>query len=347
MTLTGLRNVAHRVDLYTVREELLGSLDGVEGGSLTLQNSDSVKASGSLSVTLTQEIDWLGVRVMPVHIINGIDYPLGMYIPSVPQERHTATATSVDVKLLDKLTILDQVKQERPFTVLKDTNVITAVRSLIDLAGEKAVAITPSTATTRTDQTWDANTSTLRIINDLLGSAGFYSLACDRLGNYTTSPYVLPADRPVARIMYDDRQSIYTSNFGVEEDLYSIPNKITCVSTATQSTPALTSIATNTDPDSRFSYPRRGIWIPQRVDNLEVTSQAVLDAEAKKRLVEATTAAMTLSLTHAYVPLALNDVIEFRNVKADLHVRATCMSQNISLNPTELMSATYRRVVTL
>lgn len=339
--------VSYRVDTYSPQGVLTGTLEGVEGGNLTFQNSADVKASGSLTVTATADIDWLATWLMPISIIDGEEYPLGMYLPSIPIAAHTATAKQWDVKLMDKLTILAGTFADDYYTILAGTNVIGAVTALITAAGQTTIALTPSNATTRSDRTWPPDTTYLAIINDLLGSANFFSLRCDTLGYYTTSPYVAPADRPVRFTLFDDSAGIYSPTFQTEEDLHAVPNKITLRSTSTSSVSALTSTATNTDPASPYSYPRRGFWISPRTEPVDITSQAALDAEAKRRLVEATMATMSIQLSHAFIPVELNDIVEFRNVQAGLHVKATAMSIQVPLNPLDLISATYRRVVAL
>ena len=342
----GPRQTSLRIDLYTPTEELVGTLTGVEGGTITRQNTGTIKTSGSITITNPGNIPWRARRLQPIYTINGEDYPLAMLIPTTPKTRYTATTHTLEIKVLDKLSLLDQ-EIGTTFVVTAGTNVLQAVTTLIQSLGETKTAFTPSTAVARLDRTFTPDTSTLTIINTLLLSSGYESLAVTPRGFYTTKPYLNDTARPSIYTFLDNRQSIYTPTFTTDEDDFNIPNRIVGISTSSGSTPALTSIAENDDPASPTSHAVTGKWVTKTIPNIDATSQEALDAEVRRQLTKAAAAGMTIDFEHAWIPLDLEDAVTFRNEKAGLEFTAIVQAQHYSLNPLELVQSTMRKAIAL
>src|SRR5699024_6814429 len=82
------------------------------------------------------------------------------------------------------------------YTAPAGASVVGVVRDLIAEAGESTAAIGDDSATLTSAMMWEAGTTRLRIINDLLDAAGFFSLWVDHAGQYRVTRYVPPAQRP-------------------------------------------------------------------------------------------------------------------------------------------------------
>lgn len=328
-----------------------GSLPGVTGGRLEWHANAAVKSGGKITVASAErpDIDWLKRRIKIVmHIEGKGDYPLGVFIPSAPVENWDDTNLSLDIELLDKCSILDNDYVLENYSLDKDTNVTTAVRTLITGTGESAGSITDGTETLSKGMTWEAGTSKLQIINDLLEAANYFSLRADGDGKFRVEKHRLPKNRPVAHDFIDDYKSIYSPSFSYEKDVYSIPNKVVLISQGDGSAESMKAVATNENPNSPYSYQSRGRWIVDVIKGVEATSQAALDERAAKRLAELTSPTGTVTITHAPLPwLNINEVVRFKRDEADIDVRAVVASTQIDLDPTALQRTALQEVATL
>lgn len=330
-------------------EVYLGHIEGVVGGSLEFAVPRSVKGAGTLNVIdYNQNIDWLTTRIKISCTVNGYEWDLGVFVPSVPKEAWSATGRAWSIELLDKTCILDQDAVTGSFSLPEGTNVINAVRSLIQSTGETATsAITNTSQTLKNGLVWEPGTSKLRIINDLLDTAGYFALWCDGSGMFRAEPYTLPKSRPSVWEFSDiTGPKIYLPEFEREQDIYAIPNRVVAVSQTNSEEPSLVSTASNTDPNSPYSYQNRGRWIVHTETGVEVTSQQALNTYASKRLVDLSSVQATFTIRHAPVPLYLNNVTTFTRTPSDIiNRKGAVQSMKISLDPTDLMETTFREVV--
>lgn len=350
--LLGHRQESWRWDILTLDGAPAGTLDGVEDASLEWSTGNTIRGGGSLSWAGTpeQEPDWSRVMLQPWYTAKTdggeVTWPRGVFIPAAPVQAHTDGGSTASVELYDKLLILDQDKVQQTYTVPAGANIVDAVRWLIASAGQPRMAIEDSTQTTRSAMVWEAGTSKLAIVNDLLDSINYFALWCDGYGVYQGRPYQAPADRPVERVFVDDDESIYAPEFTHDLDLFSVPNKVIEIGRGDGETAALTSTATNEDPASPYSFQRRGRWIVHVDQDVEAANQATLDGIARRRLAELTQTASVVAFEHAHVPLELNDVLRFQRRDRGLDVTATVQSFSVPTAPGELMKTRIREVTT-
>lgn len=345
--LAAARTHRFRYELLDVDDQIIGALDGVTGGSLDWSAATTVRSGGSLDVVDVDGIDWLHARVRVWRSVGDREWSRGIFVPAAPVARWVDGVRSWTVELLGKLTLLDRDVQDGWTTVPKGTVITTRVRALLAAAGHTRVAVTDSDATTRSDLVWEPGTTRLRIINDLLEAAGYWSLGVDHDGTFLAAPYVRPADRSPRYDLLDDARGIVVDDFTAERDVYSIPNRVVVTSAATGEDPALVASAQNVDPASPYSIPARGMVVPHVEEGVEVTSQAVLDAYARRRLVELASAGANLSVQHAPIPLDLNDAVRFRRGPAGIDGRYTVQGMTEPLDAHSLMSTTLREVIDL
>lgn len=348
--LTGNRLTRFRFDLFNRAEAALGNLDGVEKGSVDFTSSASVHSGGALEIIDDgQYVDWLNHRVKPVVIVEGLpEIPLGMFVFSEAPEAWGDTGRSWPVKLLDKTTILDQDAVDVTYALDAGTVITTAVVTLIASTGETNIAVTPSAATLSGPLTWPAGTTKLKIVNDLLSAAGYFSLFCDANGQYRGAPYVRPAARPIRYEFLDGQQSIYSPDFVIDVDLFGIPNKFIAVGQGDATTAALISTATNTDPASPYSFAARGRWITKSATGVEAASQTILDDYARRRLIELTSPTSSIDVTHLLVPdLTFNDAVRLRRVPAGVDARHVITKMTVTFDPLALVRSTLQEVVDL
>src|SRR5699024_2279451 len=110
--------------------------------------------------------------------------PVGVYMPAAPVHEWDDGARTYTVELLDKLSMLDTdiITDSRgnaeTYSVPKGTNIIKRVKAIIADLGEESPAIVEDDAdeTSQSDMVFPSGTSRLKIINDLLDAANYFSL---------------------------------------------------------------------------------------------------------------------------------------------------------------------------
>lgn len=346
----GNRNQWFTYELQTNEGATLGPLVGVTGGTLEWHANAQVKGGGKIAVQRPSgNLDWLKVRVkITMHIQDMGNYPLGVFIPSAPAEAWDDTGLTWSVELLDKTTVLAEDAVPDNYSVPAGANVTDRVRDLIVSSGERAGSITQTNDTLTNGMTWEAGTSKLTIINDLLQAADFFALYADGNGHYRVEKHEPASKRPMQYNLLDNAYSIYLPTFTYDKDHYAVPNKVVAIGVGSGEDEAWTSVATNTNPDSPYSYQRRGRWIVDTQRGVEATSQANLDNYAQRRLAALSSPQGSITIQHAPLPwVKVNDVVHFRRETAGIDIKATVASTKISLDPKDLQHTELLEVVDL
>lgn len=345
----------------------LGWLVGVEpdSGSLEISASASVKGSGTITVRDVHDPDgfarwdWLSCRVKPWCTIEGIasPFPLGVWLPAVPQETWTDKGRSWAVELLDRVSVFDQDPYSDPATGIlrasfaKGSNIISIIRKIITDSGETAEALeNDPAAVLASDRTYDVGTTKLQVINDLLDTANYFSLYADYQGRFRCDKYTSPGSRPlryeaVGPFVAGDT-SIYSPDFTIDRDIFSIPNKVSAITMGDGDSEGLTSVAANLDPASPYSFPSRGRWISSILSDVPGMNQAALDAYVQRALNTAMSVAMSIPLQHAFLPdLAINQAVTIKNPDASVDIRAVVSKLTVNLDPTQLCTTEFTEVI--
>lgn len=316
----------------------------------------------------TVTFDWQHVRIRPVLLIEGLpETPLGVFLPTTPTSDWTDGGRKWNVELMDRSAILQQDCVEKTYSVGSGANVLAKVKDLIRSTGESVGSITTSTKRVQAGgMAWKAGTSKLTIINDLLDSAGFYSLWVDGNGNFRVQPYVAVTKRHVTYTMQDGVNSIYLPDFTYERDDYSIPNKVIAITQGNGDQEGFVGVATNENKHSPYSYQARGRWIVDVKTDVELTTDAVpldetddptvkeatkaklkaaIKAYAKKRLAALSVPNTNLEIQHAPLPnLLVNDAVMFRRTLAGIDQKFVVSKTSLDFNPINLAKTTLSDV---
>ena len=360
--------VSYRFEVLDRDENFLRECHCTEtgGGELKWFSTKSIKGGGTLNVRDTgQYFDWPNSRIKPVRVHtsgSGVqtEYPLGVYLMSAPVEEWDALGRKWAIELLDKCSILDSdiVTDEDgnpiSFGVVAGTNVIDTVVSLIESTGESASAIEGGSVPLGNDMTWETGTTVLRIINDLLAASNYFSIWCDMEGQFRTTPYQPPEERPVVyadgtAFGWDTPFSYGPSSLMAPEwtrdlDIYAIPNRWVAISQGDGEREGMVAVATNEDPASPFSYPSRGRWITQVEHGVEAVDEGALQARARRSLENATSTTVGVTASHLYLPdVQINSVVHFRNELADgLDSRMSVLNTTVPFDPLALCKTEFR-----
>lgn len=332
-------------DLLDAQDRPLGALDGVTGGSADIVAQSTLGGSGKLTLDdLGQGIDWMQNRVRVSFHDGGVTWPVGTYLLSSPVEKHNAFKLGFEVGLLTKMNIPAEDTTPERFSMAVGDPVIPAVAALLQSTGETRIAVTPSDKVRTAEYTAPAGTSKLKIINELLGSVGYWSLWCDGSGQYRIEPYTDPASRPIAFEFRHGAESLHFPDWDREQNLSDVPNRVTLVTRGDQDTEGLISVAKNDDPTSPFSYQARGNrWIGPEAETVEAESQAVLDQLAARKLADLMAPVARLKVTHAMLDLDPNALVGFTPEDGRRRL-ATVQGMSVTFDPFTDVRAEWREV---
>lgn len=343
MTLTGHRVESVRIERLTKTEASLGDIDGVTGGSLTWDASAELPAGGSVSILERgQGINYSSDRFRPWWVVNGQEWPLGVFVLAAPTTGYQDSVTSRSITLIDKLTVIKEAVLTTTLQVAAGSNIIAAVVAQIQAAGETRMSVTESVAVLTNAMTFDPGTSRLQVINELLVAAGYANLWTDRYGLFRVEPYVTPAKRPVQWVFAEGDTAIHSPAWEYELDLWSASNTVVMTSQATTAGDVYLASAVDNNPDSPTSTVSMGrVLNPIVQENVEASSQADLEAQALRKLLDSSNVAGRLRVSHAPVPLWVDEAIRFTSQGVD--VKATIARMTLELAAGSLVSAEWRQ----
>lgn len=386
--LYGARTTRFRYELLehdpaTGVDSLVGFLDGVEpGGSLNWSAHASVKKSGTLNIvdlpaaadglTRIADVNIVTTRIRPVMVIDGLpEIPLSLYVVTASPEKWEATGRTYSVEMHDKSTVLAQDAVEVTYTANTSDTVLEIVRDVIESAGESIAIDGSESRTLLNPMVWEAGTTKLAIVNDLLNAINYNSLWVDGVGAFRVTPYVRPAQRSIrytvlndengeriVRELTDGAESIYQPNWSRDRDTYKVPNKVVTVAQGSESAQPLSGVATNENPDSPYSYPSRGRWIVRPITGVEVpdysaevdpdaATEAFLNGVAQRQLIAASAVQARISVSTLPIPVELLDSIRFASTPAGIDARHTTQAVTIPLSYDGLMRLDLQEVIDL
>lgn len=329
-------------ELLDNQDNIVGTLDNVHpGGTLDFSTSAESKGSGSITLSKTRDIDWLVSRVRVSYLWGTKAFPLITALPRIPSEQY-GMAVSQNVDLRDKLSILATDTFGKSFSLASGTNIIGAVNSILWSAGQEKIGIEPAPTELVSGLVWEPNTSKLAIINKLLETANYFSLYCDGLGNYRSTPYKAPQSRPVMWTFEDtEGKGSYLPQFSRNYDPYSVPNKVVAIGKSTGAAEASTAEAL--DYDSPYGFVARGYWLSEVLTNVD----GDLQSQANRKLIDSRLVYETFDVTHPYLPFSIYGH-ENRVVLKNANIRdydAVCQKQSYSLTEGGLIKSNLRVIV--
>lgn len=343
MSLTSHRLESFRVELLTRSESSLGDLDGVTGGELKWNANATLPAGGSIDLTQTaQEINFSSDRVRVWWSVPsaGEEWPLGIYVMAAPVQRYGAESLTRSVTLIDKLTVVADDRLTETLQIPAGANVVSEAVTQIQLTGESRIAWTESTKVLANAMTWAPGESRLQVVNDLLAAAGYWSLWTDRQGQFRVEPYSTPSDRPVVWEFREGETAIHTPDWEYELALWDATNTVVLVSQADDAGVVWTATAVDDNPASPTSTVSMGRTLnPIVQENVEATSQADLQAQANRILIDNSNVVGRLSVAHAAVPVWYREGVQF--ISQGVDTKATITQMSLRLAPGSLVRAEW------
>lgn len=344
-----------RVDLLDEGDRIIGELGGISGASIDMNVSADIRVSGGIRLTEVPDSSFLTVKDVDfgkhrirIHWIEEDtfgtvkEWPVGTFLITAPDREADQFGSQFQISLLDKTIILQQHGISTTFSVSAGESVTSTMEILFGMAGETSFVIQESAASFPTSMAWTAGTSLLRIINDLADLIGYFGVWCDGNGTFQLLPYVRPAARPIAFDFKSGETSIHLPTWKNTVNMFDVPNRVVLRSQPGEEDVELEASWDNTDPLSPFSITNRGKVITHLEEGVEATDLLILQEMARRRLIELSTASSTFSVSHAMIPLRLNDRIRFTSHGET--ITAIVQTMSVTLETGALVQATWREV---
>lgn len=341
-------NEEYSVDLLDSNDLLIRPLTEFTGGTFEQSRFADVHGGGVIDLLTRGEpdIDWGSDRIQIWYSTNGFRWPLGVFLVEAPTLTYDddTNAVTCSVNVLDKLAVLLQDAVEDHFSLPQGTVVTDAVQSLIRATGETRLAVTDSALTLPAGQVWEAGTTRLQIVNDLLGVIGYDSIWVDGFGQYRVEP---SRNSQIPVYTFErGTTSIHLPDWSKESDWFDVPNKSIMVTQSTAEKPGLVSVVRNVNGNDgmpqKYSIEARGRTISVTRTGVEAANQQVLDEMNVRSLRSSSYRVVNLQVEHALMPLRVGDLIAFQTPL--YRATATISKYSIDLTPGSLASATWREV---
>lgn len=311
--LAGPRRPSYTFTLLDQQDRPLRDLDTVKAWSLELNANTRLGASGSLELLHDRGVDFQKHRLKVSYNpgVEGVDgWDLGVFLFAEPSLDHEATHSTISVKLISKLAVVDEDSTVQSYSVAKGQNLVAEAAILLRSVGETRLSVQDNDLTARESIQFGAGESILTVVNELLDAAGYWSLSTDGGGSYRLEPYVLPSARPIVWDFQAGELAVHAPQWSRDQDISSVPNRVICRTSGEDETPALVGVAENTNAASPFSYQARGRWVT-RVYDVEAAGQAEINQLAQRRLIQAGYPVGTISIQHAPVPVFPREAVRF------------------------------------
>ena len=142
------------------------------------------------------EVNWLSDEIRPELVIDGVAYPLGIFLPATVQENKGQAGTalhSFHVDAYDRCWVVRDHYTESTTYFASGVNYLTAIENLLTTAGITLIRSVPTAATlAEAREDWNIGTSYLTIINQLLSEINYNPLWFDGEGTAILEPASVP-----------------------------------------------------------------------------------------------------------------------------------------------------------
>ena len=300
--------MAHQ-DFYTFRlVDLDGNivrdrLEGVTGGSLDGNVAAPIRWTGSLTLEAPPDWNLWRTRIQVIYHRTGRPSEVvGTFHArpetwSIDRNRH---ATSLALYDLTVHVQEDEIAQT--WTEAAGSVVTARVQAILTGIGLRT-SVTPSSETLRRDLVFEETVTKLRVINDLLDAAGFFSLHTNPLGQFQVRPYAPPQQRPV---VYEFAQRLTAEHTATISGQYAqtIPNRVIAKASGDGDAPDLVAVV-----QDYGDFAQTGVWRAKTYPGLEATSQAALTMQAERLLATARETSTVVERELLPRTLAINDIV--------------------------------------
>lgn len=322
-----------------------GEIYAVEAPHVRMDATALIKTALTVSVKKSQDFEPLTDEIRPVLIIDGQEHSCGVYLPATVTETLSSGNSICSIEAYDRSWRVETTLWLPGQKLAAGTNYLDAVETLLLTAGISLVSRTPTAAVLAADRTFDAGTSLILIVNQLLAEINYNELWFDSDGYARLEPFA-PATADQIDFVLDanDVHSLLLPELAEELDIFSAPNVFVCVVSSPERDEALVATAENNNPGSLLSIPRRGRRIQSFVKVDEIAGQTELDAFAQRLCWESMAFGETVTISTGILPgWGVDDVIALQYGDYSGIFQSTAWEMDLAAGGT--MTHTLKRVV--
>lgn len=293
------------------------------------------------------EVNFLTDRIRPILVIDGTEYPLGLFLPASVQTVVTETGHYLSLEAYDQCWLLRTNMIEDVLSYTLSKTYMSAVKDLLDAAGIGLRLMSNTVVNMgRARSDWNPGTNYLQIINGLLDEINFRHIWFDQEGVAIVMPKADPSTGNIRHVLTEnDVRSLLIRGMSTYSDFYSAPNVFVFFSSNAGTAP-LTYTATNNDLSSPLSVPRRGrkIYSVTHVDS--APNLATLQALAEKALNESKLQVESITVKTGLLPeFRLDDLVALE-INGESSVCIEC-GWTMELKPGGTMTHKLERTVAI
>lgn len=309
-------------------------IDNITG--CTISRDVDADTLGSATLDINDAIGEQYIREYLVTIQNGVKerHPLGTHMIQSPSTSFDGKITSVS---MDAYTPLIELKESPPpigYSLLKDQNIMDIAYRLVREHARAPVVSTTDEQTLYSDFVSDLNDTWLTFLKDLISNAK-YNFSLDEHGRILFAPVQDIASLQPKWTFDDGNSSILYPSISMDRDLYGVPNVVEVIYSKGYDT--YTATAVNNDPNSPISTISRGRKIVYRETDPDLIGNPTkkqIDKYAEQLLRNLSAVEYTISYTHGYCPVTINDCVRLNYERAGItDVKAKIISQTINCTP--------------
>lgn len=252
----------------------------------------------------TVEADWLSDEIQPIMIVDGVEHALGVYAAATVTPWTIQAARTLRIEAFDRCWRVRDTYITTRVYFAASTPYLTAIESLLTMAGVTFVFATPTAAVLAEDREgWEPGTSALSIVNELLREINYNELWFDASGAAVLEPAAPPTVENIEHTLdADEVESLVVPQISRETDVYSAPNVFLCMCSNPDKSGVMTATAKNSNPQSPLSIARRGREIVSVVRVNNIADQTTLQAYADRLRNESLIGGETIRIQTALLP---------------------------------------------
>lgn len=251
-----------------------------------------------------REINWMTDRIRPVLIINGTEYPCGVFIATTPERSFSGGREILNIEAYSPLYLANRVQIEGAYTIPAGTNYIAAVQELLRVAGITLYSAEATDHVLSTDRAdWPVGTSVLTVINQLLSEINYRAAWVDMTGTVRLTKYTAPAPENIRHTYVQGEYSIVSGDVTATTDYFDKANVFRAVCSSPDLEAPLVATAENNDPASPYSTVSLGVRILREERVESVPDLATLQERAEIMLTKSLQTTETVEFVTALCPV--------------------------------------------
>ena len=316
-----------------------------EAPRIICRDDADIKMSMTGTFRPNDAVDWLTDELQAVLVIDGVEHPVGIFLPADVTEQESEGLRTLHIEAYDRSWRVQTENAGSMVEIASGGTYLAAVESILAQAGIALISATPNSSTMNTGRVWTGDTNPLQMANDILAEINYKSLWFSAEGVAMLEAYAEPTVDNIQHTLDGDNvKSLLLPAITRKTDIYNAPNVFVCVCASPTRTSVITATSINNSPSSPCSVIRRGRRITKTVQVKNIVNTTALQAYADRLRNESMLRGETIEVETALLPgYGVADVVALHY--GDLSALCLDRSWTMDFRPGGTMKHTLERVV--